>query len=144
MLRILAGFMELSAFALNLTTGLGLGLGLARPSITACSWSSASHLTARSGPRRARGRFADPRFRTAGKHPPGRFSRRAHAVGRIGNVLIQVAPKQPPLSNSSQRLLHDTRQIHAPFHVGVAGQTASYVDLEHARSRTCPRCSRSW
>ncbi len=48
------------------------------------------------------------------------------------NAMIAVAPTGAPLSDSAQRLLHDVRAIHEPFYVGVAGQTASYVDLEHS------------
>jgi RND superfamily putative drug exporter len=48
------------------------------------------------------------------------------------NSMIAVASSHPPLSAPSKRLLNDIRTIHEPFYVGVTGQTASYVDLEHS------------
>jgi putative drug exporter of the RND superfamily len=48
------------------------------------------------------------------------------------NALIAVAPVQNPLSDATQRLVHEVRAIHTPFYLGVAGQTASFVDLEHS------------
>jgi uncharacterized membrane protein YdfJ with MMPL/SSD domain len=48
------------------------------------------------------------------------------------SALLAVAPVHAPLSNSAQRLLHEVRAIQEPFYVGVAGQTAGYVDLEHS------------
>jgi RND superfamily putative drug exporter len=44
--------------------------------------------------------------------------------------LLQIAPLQRPLSDATQQLVHDVRALHEPFYVGVAGQTASYLDLE--------------
>jgi putative drug exporter of the RND superfamily len=46
--------------------------------------------------------------------------------------LIAVAPAKAPLSEASQQLVHDVRALHTPFYLGVAGQTAAYVDLEHS------------
>ncbi|HET7049957.1 MAG TPA: MMPL family transporter [Solirubrobacteraceae bacterium] len=46
--------------------------------------------------------------------------------------LLLVAPRQGPLTHASQQLVHDVRAIHEPFYFGVAGQTASQVDLEHS------------
>jgi RND superfamily putative drug exporter len=46
--------------------------------------------------------------------------------------LIAVAPARQPLSDASQRLVHDVRALHPPFYLGVAGETAAYVDLEHS------------
>jgi uncharacterized membrane protein YdfJ with MMPL/SSD domain len=46
--------------------------------------------------------------------------------------LLQVAPQQDPLSSATKRLVHDVRAIHTPFYLGVAGQTAAYLDLEHS------------
>ena len=48
------------------------------------------------------------------------------------NSLIAVAPVQGPLSDATQRLVKQVRAIHTPFYLGVAGQTASFVDLEHS------------
>ena len=44
--------------------------------------------------------------------------------------LLAVAPAQPPLSDGAQQLLARVRAIDEPFYLGVAGQTAGYVDLE--------------
>jgi RND superfamily putative drug exporter len=46
--------------------------------------------------------------------------------------LLQVAPQDKPFSQANRRLVADVRQLRAPFYVGVAGQTASFVDLEHS------------
>ncbi|HEX4671873.1 MAG TPA: MMPL family transporter, partial [Solirubrobacteraceae bacterium] len=48
------------------------------------------------------------------------------------NSLLLVAPRQGPLTHASQQLVHDVRAIHKPFYFGVAGETASQVDLEHS------------
>ena len=52
--------------------------------------------------------------------------------------LISIAPAQPPLSNASQQLLHEIRTIQPRFYLGVAGQTAGYVDLEHSLKTHLP------
>jgi uncharacterized membrane protein YdfJ with MMPL/SSD domain len=52
--------------------------------------------------------------------------------------MIAVAPTGGPLSDSAQQLLQRARAIHEPFSVGVAGQTASYVDLEHSLAAHLP------
>jgi RND superfamily putative drug exporter len=44
--------------------------------------------------------------------------------------LLAVAPARAPLSDASRRLVAEVRAIHEPFYVGVAGETASFVDLE--------------
>ncbi|HEY3725891.1 MAG TPA: MMPL family transporter [Solirubrobacteraceae bacterium] len=49
-----------------------------------------------------------------------------------GTSLVSVAPIHDPLGEASQRLVRDVRALHAPVYVGVAGQTAAYVDLEHS------------
>ena len=46
--------------------------------------------------------------------------------------VIAVAPARPPLSDASQRLVHAVRALRVPFYLGVAGETAAYVDLEHS------------
>jgi RND superfamily putative drug exporter len=65
------------------------------------------------------------------------------AVGRAqpagsGMSLLQVAPTQAPLSDASQTLLHRIRGLDVPYYLGVAGQTASYVDLEHSLGAHLP------
>jgi uncharacterized membrane protein YdfJ with MMPL/SSD domain len=55
-----------------------------------------------------------------------------------GTSLLAVAPVHGPLTSSAQRLVRDVRAIDAPFWVGVAGQTASFVDLEHSLGAHLP------
>jgi RND superfamily putative drug exporter len=52
--------------------------------------------------------------------------------------LLNVAPVQRPLSNATQHLVRDVRAIPAPVYVGVAGQTAGYLDLEHSLAAHLP------
>ena len=46
--------------------------------------------------------------------------------------LIDVAPATPTYSAASRQLVHDVRALQTPFYLGVAGDTAGYVDLEHS------------
>jgi uncharacterized membrane protein YdfJ with MMPL/SSD domain len=46
--------------------------------------------------------------------------------------LLDVAPIGLPLSAATQQLVRDVRAIRAPVYVGVAGQTAAFIDLEHS------------
>jgi uncharacterized membrane protein YdfJ with MMPL/SSD domain len=46
--------------------------------------------------------------------------------------LLAVAPVHGPLTSATQQLVKNVRAIDEPFYVGVAGQTASFVDLEHS------------
>jgi uncharacterized membrane protein YdfJ with MMPL/SSD domain len=46
--------------------------------------------------------------------------------------LIPVAPTQAPLSTASQNLVGHVRALKTPFYLGVAGETAAYLDLEHS------------
>jgi RND superfamily putative drug exporter len=48
------------------------------------------------------------------------------------NSLIPVAPARGPLTAATQRLVKDVRAFRTPFYLGVAGETASFVDLEHS------------
>jgi RND superfamily putative drug exporter len=52
--------------------------------------------------------------------------------------LLQVAPVQDPLSAATKQLVHDVRAIQTPFYLGVAGQTAAYLDLEHSLGAHLP------
>ena len=52
--------------------------------------------------------------------------------------LLEVAPMRDPLSGATRQLVHDLRAIHTPYYLGVAGQTASYLDLEHSLSAHLP------
>jgi RND superfamily putative drug exporter len=46
--------------------------------------------------------------------------------------LLAVAPVHGPLTDSTKQLVGEVRAIHTVSYLGVAGQTASYVDLEHS------------
>jgi RND superfamily putative drug exporter len=54
------------------------------------------------------------------------------------NSLLAVAPARRPLSEPTKQLVRDVRAIHAPVYLGVAGQTASYLDLEHSLGAHLP------
>ena len=53
-------------------------------------------------------------------------------------ALVSVAPLHDPLSAASQRLVRDVRALQEPVSVGVAGQSASYVDLEQSLGAHLP------
>jgi RND superfamily putative drug exporter len=52
--------------------------------------------------------------------------------------LLQVAPMRGPLTASTEQLVRDVRAIHTPYYLGVAGETASYLDLEHSLGAHLP------
>jgi uncharacterized membrane protein YdfJ with MMPL/SSD domain len=52
--------------------------------------------------------------------------------------LVQVAPVAPSLSDATQQLVRRVRAIHEPYYVGVAGETASFLDLEHSLAAHLP------
>jgi uncharacterized membrane protein YdfJ with MMPL/SSD domain len=52
--------------------------------------------------------------------------------------LIALAPASAPLSDTTQQLVRAVRGLHVPFYLGVAGQTASFVDLEHSLGAHLP------
>jgi uncharacterized membrane protein YdfJ with MMPL/SSD domain len=54
------------------------------------------------------------------------------------DALLAVAPAQPPLSGATKQLVRDVRAIHAPVYIGVAGQTAAFLDLEHSLGTHLP------
>lgn len=54
------------------------------------------------------------------------------------SALLAVDPVQPPLSGATEQLVRDVRAIHAPMYVGVAGETAAYLDLEHSLGAHLP------
>ncbi len=58
--------------------------------------------------------------------------------GGPGVSLIAVAPTDPPLSGAARTLLRRIRALRLPFSVGVAGQTAAYVDLEQSLADHIP------
>jgi uncharacterized membrane protein YdfJ with MMPL/SSD domain len=53
-------------------------------------------------------------------------------------TLLAVAPARPPLSQSTKQLVAAIRKIRAPVYVGVAGQTAGFLDLEHSLGAHLP------
>jgi uncharacterized membrane protein YdfJ with MMPL/SSD domain len=54
------------------------------------------------------------------------------------NALLAVAPRDGPMSAATQRLVKNIRAIREPFYLGVAGETAMFVDLEHSLSVHLP------
>jgi len=52
--------------------------------------------------------------------------------------LLQVAPVRGPLTDSTEQLVRDVRAIRTPYYLGVAGDTASYLDLEHSLGAHLP------
>jgi RND superfamily putative drug exporter len=54
------------------------------------------------------------------------------------DALIAVAPVHGPLTSQTRQLVRDVRAIRVPVYVGVAGDTASFVDLEHSLGTHLP------
>jgi RND superfamily putative drug exporter len=54
------------------------------------------------------------------------------------NSLLAVAPIEEPLSSATQQLVERVRALHRPFYLGVAGETASFVDLKHSLAAHLP------
>jgi uncharacterized membrane protein YdfJ with MMPL/SSD domain len=54
------------------------------------------------------------------------------------NALLAVASAQRPLSGATKQLVRNIRAIHAPVYIGVAGQTAAVLDLEHSLGAHLP------
>jgi uncharacterized membrane protein YdfJ with MMPL/SSD domain len=52
--------------------------------------------------------------------------------------LVSVAPIDAPLSDATQSLVHEIRALRPPFYLGVAGETAAYIDLEHSLAAHLP------
>ena len=52
--------------------------------------------------------------------------------------LLAVAPLRGPMSSATQQLVRNVRAIREPFYVGVAGQTAMFVDLEQSLGAHLP------
>jgi len=61
----------------------------------------------------------------------------AQPASRATSVL-QVAPVHGPLTGKTEELVREIRAIRTPYYLGVAGQTASYLDLEHSLSTHLP------
>jgi RND superfamily putative drug exporter len=54
------------------------------------------------------------------------------------DALLAAASEQPPLSGATKQLVRTIRAIHAPVYIGVAGETAAFVDLEHSLGAHLP------
>ena len=52
--------------------------------------------------------------------------------------MVAVAPVAPAFSARTQQLVHAVRALREPFYVGVTGQTAGFVDLEHSLASHLP------
>jgi uncharacterized membrane protein YdfJ with MMPL/SSD domain len=52
--------------------------------------------------------------------------------------LLAIAPRTGPMSDATKRLVSDIRSVHEPYYIGVAGETASFVDLEHSLDAHLP------
>jgi RND superfamily putative drug exporter len=52
--------------------------------------------------------------------------------------LIAVAPVHGPLTDATKRLVHDVRALRVPYYLGVTGETAGYIDLEHSLGAHLP------
>jgi RND superfamily putative drug exporter len=52
--------------------------------------------------------------------------------------LLTVAPTREPLSRATQQLVGRVRALRPPFYLGVAGETASFVDLKHSLAAHLP------
>jgi uncharacterized membrane protein YdfJ with MMPL/SSD domain len=52
--------------------------------------------------------------------------------------LLDVAPSAPTYSAAAKRLVHEVRALQTPVYVGVAGETAAFVDLEHSLGAHLP------
>jgi RND superfamily putative drug exporter len=61
----------------------------------------------------------------------------AQAAG-THNALLAVSPIQRPLSDATKQLVRNVRAVRAPVYVGVAGQTAAFLDLEHSLGAHLP------
>ena len=52
--------------------------------------------------------------------------------------LLDVAPSAPTYSMATKHLVETVRALRAPFYVGVSGQTAAFIDLEHSLAAHLP------
>lgn len=55
-----------------------------------------------------------------------------------GLSLIDVAPSTPSYSGASRNLVRAVRALRTPYYLGVAGDTAGFVDLEHSLGTHLP------
>jgi uncharacterized membrane protein YdfJ with MMPL/SSD domain len=85
----------------------------------------------------------------AGSHQVNALAGRIRALPDVSAVaparsagsrlsLIAVAPSTPTYSAASQQLVHAVRGLRTPFYLGVAGDSAGFVDLEHSLGTHLP------
>jgi RND superfamily putative drug exporter len=55
-----------------------------------------------------------------------------------GLSLLDVASSAPAYSEATKQLVREVRALRAPVYVGVAGETAAFVDLEHSLATHLP------
>src|SRR5262249_7745831 len=55
-----------------------------------------------------------------------------------GLSLLDVAPSAPTYSAATKHLVNAVRALRAPFYVGVSGETAAFIDLEHSLESHLP------
>jgi uncharacterized membrane protein YdfJ with MMPL/SSD domain len=61
----------------------------------------------------------------------------AQSAGR-DTTLLDVAPAHGAMTGQTKQLVRDVRAIRTPYYLGVAGQTAAYLDLEHSLGAHLP------
>jgi RND superfamily putative drug exporter len=52
--------------------------------------------------------------------------------------LLEVAPSAPTYSAATEHLVREVRALRAPVYIGVAGETAAFIDLEHSLETHLP------
>jgi RND superfamily putative drug exporter len=52
--------------------------------------------------------------------------------------LLDVAPSAPTYSAATKQLVREVRALRAPVYLGVAGETAAFIDLEHSLATHLP------
>jgi uncharacterized membrane protein YdfJ with MMPL/SSD domain len=155
-LRVVSTVTDLSVFALNMTTGLGLGLAI----------DYSLFIVSRYREEAARDGFGPEALsrtlQTAGRTVlfssvtvavavaslavfPQQFLYSMGIAGAIGLLLaatlaltVLPAPVRGPLTSGTSQLVRDVRAIRTPYYLGVAGETASYLDLEHSLDSHLP------
>ncbi len=85
----------------------------------------------------------------AGSPQPSALAKRIRALPDVSAVsaaqsagahlsLLDVAPSTPTYSAPTRHLVHAVRALRAPVYVGVSGETAAFVDLEHSLAAHLP------
>jgi RND superfamily putative drug exporter len=85
----------------------------------------------------------------AGSAPVGALAERIRALPGVSAVappqpagrdlsLLDVAPSASTYSAATEHLVREVRALRAPVYVGVAGETAAFIDLEHSLETHLP------